>query len=63
MESLNSMQSFLKTRPSSFGSLKNAVEWWYVDYVRNRWEESGHSLQVAPPPSILLYVLVSEVVS
>ncbi len=30
MESLSSMQSFLQTRPSSFSSVSNCIEWRYV---------------------------------
>lgn len=30
LESLSSMQSFLRGRPSSFQSTQTAIEWWYV---------------------------------
>lgn len=30
MEALASMQSFLRSRPTSFSSLPQAIEWWLV---------------------------------
>lgn len=30
MDALASMQSFLRSRPSSFGSISQAIEWWLV---------------------------------
>lgn len=30
MDALASMQSFLRSRPSSFSSISQAVEWWLV---------------------------------
>lgn len=33
MESLASMQSFLRSRPKSFKSLKDAISWGYVCYI------------------------------
>lgn len=28
MDALASMQSFLRSRPSSFGTISQAIEWW-----------------------------------
>ena len=28
LDALQSMQSFLRGRPASFGSIENAIEWW-----------------------------------
>lgn len=33
MESLASMQSFLRSRPKSFKSLKDAISWGYVNNI------------------------------
>lgn len=30
MDALTSMQSFLRSRPTSFGSISQAIEWWFV---------------------------------
>lgn len=30
MDALASMQSFLRSRPSSFSTISQAIEWWYL---------------------------------
>lgn len=32
MDALASMQSFLRSRPSSFSTISQAIEWWLVLY-------------------------------
>lgn len=32
MDALASMQSFLRSRPSSFSSISQAIEWWLVSF-------------------------------
>lgn len=38
MDALASMQSFLRSRPSSFGSISQAIEWWLVslNFIKNK---------------------------
>lgn len=36
MDALTSMQSFLRSRPSSFSSISQAVEWWLVLVVSSK---------------------------
>lgn len=44
MESLASMQSFLRSRPKSFKSLKDAISWGYVYYdYQHRIVQCFHS--------------------
>ena len=38
MDALASMQSFLRSRPTAFSTLPQAIEWWYV--------ENNHFLRV-----------------
>lgn len=43
MDALASMQSFLRSRPSSFSTISQAIEWWlvFIDYLTSsllRWQ-------------------------
>lgn len=36
MDALTSMQSFLRSRPSNFSTISQAVEWWLVHFTIQR---------------------------
>lgn len=44
MDALNSMQNFLRSRPKTFKSVENAIEWRYVTILISHLEKKAYSV-------------------